>query len=130
MAYATLLDLAQQGLPDPALEEIDDPTKTAALEAASKLADDYIGGAFVLPLSSYGASLTRHVVSIAVYDLLTRRGFNPDGSDENVRRRYEDAIRWLERIADGRLKPADIIDSTPDEIESASYVVTRPKRGW
>lgn len=130
MAYADATDLERYGLPPDALEEIDSDTKTAALEAASKVADGYLGSAFVLPITAHGEDLTRAVVAIAVYDLMTRRGYNPDGTDSNIRLRYEDAIRWLDRVAAGRLTPADIVDSTPEVFEGGSFVVSKAKRGW
>jgi phage gp36-like protein len=128
-AYASLTDLTQLGLPTAALTEIDDATRTASLEAASSLADGYLAVVYALPLSSYGSDLTRAVVSIAVYDLMVRRGYSADGADEEIRRRYEDAIRWLEKVAAGLISP-DIIDDTPDQAEGGSFVVTMAKRGW
>lgn len=129
--YAEEADLALYGPASGALEDIDSATKEAALDAACDVANGYLGNAFVLPITAHGADLTRHVVAIAVWDLMTGvRGMNPDGSDETIRMRYDDAIRWLERVADGRLRPAGLVDSTPDVFEGASFVVTTPKRGW
>jgi phage gp36-like protein len=128
-AYASLTDLTQLGLPTAALTEIDDATRTASLEAASSLADGYLAAVYTLPLTSHGSDLTRAVVSIAVYDLMVRRGYSADGADEEIRRRYEDAIRWLEKVAAGLISP-DIVDDTPDHAEGGSFVVTMAKRGW
>lgn len=131
MTYANETDLERFGLPTPTLEGIDSPTKAAALDAASQIADGYLRSAYVLPLSAYGADLTRHVVAIAVYDLLTRRGFDVDaGTDEHVRLRYQDAIRWLEQIAGGRIKPFSIVDSTPATREGRARVSSGEGRGW
>lgn len=130
-AYANEADLERFGLPTPALEELDSPTKVAALEAASEIADGYLRSAYVLPLSAYGSDLKRHVVAIAVYDLLTRRGFDVDaGTDEHVRLRYQDAIRWLEQIAGGRIRPFSIVDATPGASEGRARASSNEGRGW
>lgn len=128
MAYATRDDLARLGLPPAVLSAIPVADQDAALEAASDLADSYLRVRYTLPLLSWQDDLRRAVCHIAAYDLLVRRGFNPTGADEQVRLRYEDAIRWLERVAQGLLSPA-IVDSSAEDLPGP-IGYTRPKRGW
>ncbi len=70
-----------------------------AIEKASRLTDSYIrAGGLTTPLSDLEAieDIKGHVLDIARYYL-----WNESPSDE-IRRRFEDAVRWLEGLASGR----------------------------
>lgn len=90
-----ILELSQ--LDDSAANTIGTANVEAALDDASDLIDSYIGGRYTLPLSSTPRVLVRICCDIARY-MLDR--YNPR---EDVRQRYEDAIRWLEQVAKGVL---------------------------
>lgn len=129
-AYATAEDLERLGIPDRALESVATEEREAALEAASRLADGYLAAQFTLPLSAWGDDLRDAVVAIAIYRVMVRRGYDPDGGgNTEIRRRYEDAIAWLERIASGKVHPA-VTDATPDVDDAAPVVISPPRRGW
>lgn len=129
MAYATRTQLTQLAIPAAALTGVSTADQDAALEAASDLADGYLRSRYALPLTAWEDDLRRAVCGIAAYDLLTRRGFRPEDSGENVRLRYEDAVRWLKGVADGSISPS-ITDSTPTEEEGGLQVDTEARRGW
>jgi len=103
VAYATRTDLHRVGLPAAALAGVSTVTQDAALEAASGLANAYIvRSGYDLPLSTWPAGLTLHVCGIAAWVLLSTRGFDPSNpSDKAVRMRFDDAIKWLEKVAKG-----------------------------
>lgn len=129
--YATLDDLTALGLPAAALSGVDASTRTAALVAASATADSYLGKRFALPLSSWGADLTRAVVAIAAWDLLTRRGFNPaSGADAAIGTRNIDAINWLRDVARGLVEPVNLLDSTPPTPEGMPLVESDARQAW
>lgn len=120
-SYATPADLKSLSLAAAALTGVDDPSIQAAIDAASSVADGYLGSRYTLPITGHGQDLTRAVCNIAAYDLLSVRGYNPDpGGNDNIRQRYDDAIRWLERVSAGTVSPADIADSSPDANGSTS----------
>ena len=128
MTYATRDDLFRLGLPEGALRGVSLSAIEDALKAASRLADSYLRARYVLPLTAWDEALTRAVAAIAAYDLMAVRGYDPArGADEVLRLRYEDAIRWLERVAAGAVSP-DVEDSTPDVREEAFSAVTSPRR--
>lgn len=134
MAYATRTHLAQFAIRAAALTGIATGDQDAALEAASDLADSYLRARFTLPLSSWQDDLRRAVCNVAAYDLLSARGYNPDaGADSNVRQRYEDAVRWLEGVAAGRVTPA-VTDSGSSGSSGSgagvARVFTSDPRGW
>ncbi len=128
MPYASRADLHALGLPEAALASIPDVEQEAALEAASALADSYLRVRYDLPLTSWGRELSRAVALIAAYDLMSRRGYDPTRpGQENLRMRYEDAIRWLEGVAAGRVDPG-VVDAAPEVSSSAIQAVTRERR--
>lgn len=104
--YATVADMVQAfsereviALTDrDQLGEVDDVVLVGALEKAGHEIDTYIGGRYQLPLATVPAVLTTYACDIARYRLC--------GSGvlvtEDIRDRYRDALRFLERVADGR----------------------------
>lgn len=131
MAYATAAQLLQLGLPGRALTDVSTADRNAALDAASDLADSYLRSRFELPLTAWGDDLRRAVCSVAVYDLLSRRGYNPEqGADDNIRARHDDAVRWLEKVAAGLVSPSVTDSSTPATAGSGARVRSHDARGW
>ena len=130
VCYANLDDLDAHGLPAAALSGISPSKRAEALAAASSDADGKLGVVFDLPLLSWGTDLTKCVCKIAAYELLSTRGFNPDGADANVRDRHNDAWRWLREVADLTVVPTGIVDSTADVDDSGVAVSTTLRRGW
>ena len=125
-SYATVQDLYRFGAPAAAFVEVSTLDQEAALEGASGTADGYLRAKFKLPLTAVTTDLTRAVCQVAAYDLLSVRGFNPEqGSDINVRSRYEDAIRWLEQVAKGTVTPA-LTDSSVDGAGGPFVVQPQP----
>ena len=129
MAYATPSDLARLGVAAAALSDVPVPDQEAALDAASRLADSYLARRYRLPLVSWGDDLKRAVALIAAYDLIAVRGFAPEGADEHLRLRYEDAIRWLEQVAKGEVE-AQVEEAAGTEEKGAPVFVGPPPRGW
>lgn len=128
MPYAELADLRALGLPSQALAGVDAGDQYAALEAASALVDSYLRVRYSLPLRSWGRELVRVTALIAAYDLMSRRGYDPTRpGQENLRMRYEDAIRWLEGVAAGKVDPG-VEDATPEVSSTAVQAVTRERR--
>lgn len=138
--YAQLADLANLGLIGGVLASIPSGTQTAALQAASAIADSYLQDAYVLPLTQWGYDIVRAVCVIAAWDLLTSKGYNPaSGADPNIRQRYEDVIGWLTRVGQSTQTPINVIDSSvaPTTSDGSSVgqfdggsVMTTPVRGW
>jgi phage gp36-like protein len=131
-AYATRTDLTSLGLPSAALTNVSTTAQDAALLSASARADSYLKARFTLPLTAWGQDLTEAVCHIAAWTILSARGFNPDqGADTAIRTRYEDAIRWLERIADDRATPTVTDSSTSvGGGGTAPRVYSSTARGW
>ena len=129
MAYATPDDLTRLGVAAAALSDVPVPDQEAALDAASRLADSYLARRYRLPLVSWGDDLKRAVALIAAYDLIAVRGFAPEGADEHLRLRYEDAIRWLEQVAKGEAE-AQVEEAAGDGDPGAPAIAGPLPRGW
>lgn len=105
MSYATLTDLQKAvdnkvliDLTDDAdLGSIDADIVDNALAAADVEIDFYLGEHYVLPLSTVPPIVTELAVDLAVFKLYARR----EGPPDHWQKRYDLAIRRLERIRDG-----------------------------
>jgi len=86
----------------------DDGAVTRALSLASDEIDSYVGVRYALPLPAAPGILRQHCVDIAVY----RLALSADVLTEEHRRRYDDAIAHLLRIANG--KAALVLPVDPD----------------
>lgn len=83
-------------LDDPTAASADDTRITEALTRAQSEMDSYIGITTSLPLSSVPLVVKAKCLDIARYYL---DSYQPR---EDVRQRYEDAVKWLERLAKGQ----------------------------
>jgi phage gp36-like protein len=101
--------LEKYGLRSAAVSELTTDQKNAALLAASEFADGYLANANPFPITAWGTDLRRAVVQIAVWDIVSTRGINPDGSDELFERRAKAATDWLRDIAKGVVKPPALV---------------------
>ena len=123
-------DIHDHGIPAQALEGFSDEDKLKQCLAATDECDVYLGSSYTLPLIQWGLDLRMHAAKIAARHLLDTRGWDPEGPDASIALGYSSAIKWLDRISDGKLKPPGIIDSTPETFEGGSFVVSGTKRGW
>lgn len=128
--YASLDDLKKQ-LPEDLLLQLTDDAGAGiidvavadtALETADVEIDGYLGARYGLPITPVPAIIAKQAVDIAIYNLYARR----QGPPEHWQKRYENVIRFLERIADGRIS---LGADDPDEgAASSAEVVSTPER--
>jgi phage gp36-like protein len=128
--FATEKDLESLSLGSDILEDADQQKKNRALVHGSDLAAGYLGAQYDMPLLSWGDDLSGHTAAVSAYRFMVSIGFAPEGSDEHIRTMYEDAIRWFERVAEGKIAPDDIVDSAPEQDTGGAFVYTKSLRGW
>lgn len=129
--YATPADIASLGCAGGALDDVDDETKDLALCAATDNADTELqSGSYKLPLTAWGDDLRQAVVDIAVFRLMRRRGFSPDGADSLIVKGYDDAMRWLASVGRESKTLAGVVDSTPTVHDGGAMVGGYALRGW
>jgi len=100
MTYATYTDF-QNEFGDDDLPEDAETRVLRSLERASKLADTYARSAgLTVPLAdaSAVADIKGSVLDIARYFCW------PDNTSDEIRKRYEDALKFLESVASGKIR--------------------------
>lgn len=107
--YATLQDvqdrigerelIALTDRSDPPLGVVDATVVERALADASAQIDAYLAGRYTLPLNNVPAELRRMAVEMGLYHLQSLR---PLGDIEDTRKRYEDCLRFLRELSDGK----------------------------
>ncbi len=115
--------------------DIPDATVVAeAITAAGGEIDSYLGKRYQVPLAPVPDQVKALAVDLTLYRLYSRRSLAP----EVRRQRYEDAIRFLKDVAQGRAvitgatgleEPS--VQQEVTEVSSAERVFSREKmRGW
>ena len=108
-------DLVQLTNEDPTQTTVDQDALTRALADASAEIDGYLESRFALPLGDPPAVLARLTCDIAMYRLQALR---PLHDLAEARKRYEDAVALLMRVADGTLT----LGLSPDDHEPPEAV--------
>jgi phage gp36-like protein len=93
-------DLVQLTNEDPAASAVNATVLQQALDDASAEIDGYLGARFVLPLADPPSVLARLACDIAMYRVQSLR---PIHDLADARKRYDDAIAMLTRVAAGEL---------------------------
>jgi phage gp36-like protein len=117
MAYAIAADfikafgeretLMLTNLDNPNSVTIDPVPLDKALDDATAEIDTYIGSRYITPLPSTPSVVNRYCLDIARYMLDRVR------SREDVRLRYEDALKWLGMLASGKVSiGADLLGAS------------------
>lgn len=70
----------------------------SAIEQAASEADSYIAARYMTPVAPVPAALNIHITNMACHHLAA----TGDRMSDTIRKRYEDALRWLRDISTGR----------------------------
>jgi phage gp36-like protein len=111
-------------------DQVSDHFIADAVIKASADIEDACNGAYTLPLVAWPASVRERGAKIAIFRIISKRGFQPDGSDQILKDNSDDAMRWLRRVSQGQLRPIGIVDSTETEYEGGAVIVSDPPRRW
>ena len=103
------------------------------IDDCSAEADGYIASKYTLPLvagsdpsAPYDRALMHAVDHFVVWHLLCDRGFNPENpADAAVEANYKSAEKWLERLADGKIKLSSTQGDPPSVQPDVSTSVQR-----
>lgn len=138
--YATVQDLQDIGMLGAALQTIPLAAQEKSLASFSRVIDTYLSSQYVLPLQQWDMDIVHATCVLAAWDLLAARGYSPQAqTDINLRQRYLDILAWLEKVSEGELTPANVIDSSTPTGEGdgsevftfdGGYLVTTDVRGW
>lgn len=89
-----------------------DHAVASAIEDACVEVDGYVARQYALPLPVVTRSLKRAVAVIARYYLWK------DKASEQIRQDYEDTIKWLDKVASGKVYLIFGTDATADEFKA------------
>lgn len=118
-------DLVQLTNEDPTAATVNTAPLQQALNDASAEIDGYLESRFALPLADPPAVLNRLACDIAIYRLQSLR---PLHDLEDARRRYDDAIGLLTRVAGGALTLGLAADNREPPTGSDAEAVQGPPR--
>ncbi len=132
MAYITRAELeAFGGLPARVVGQITSPVLSNKLDAATAMADGYLRIQYAVPMTAPSMDLKIRVAHVAAYMIMGELGFNPEvNPDQIVVKNYDDALRWFEQVAAGRVALVSTADGTPDVNDYGPEVETDDPRGW
>ena len=130
VTYCDPIDISVYSIRSEGIADISATDLANACVSASDGADGYLNSSFALPLTAWGDDLRQHTAEMAGAIVLRSRGADPSGPDALVFDAESKATKWFARIADGKLKPPSMLDSTPDTFEGGSFVVSSTRRGW
>lgn len=88
---AQISDLSGQGVTDAA-------RITQIVNDVQARVDSYLAGRYILPLTTVPGAIEQIAADMARYLLQDMR------PTEEVRTRYQDGIRWLERVSEGKIQ--------------------------
>jgi len=97
-------------------EEIDDDKVTRAIADADATIDAYCQNRYTIPLSPVPPKIRQLSVDIAVYNLYSHSDL---GMPEIRKERNKEAIRFLERVTDGKI---NLGASTPAKVDTDNAV--------
>lgn len=123
-------DITSGQLPAKALVNVTKQTVAKAIISASGDAEDSLASSYTLPIVAWSQSVSQRCAQIASYQIMSFRGFKPDGLDQLIVKENDDAVGWFKRVAAGSLRPPGIVDSAPNVYEGGAVVFTNPARGW
>ncbi len=100
-----------------------------AIAAADATIDAYCQGRYSVPLSPVPAKTAQVSADVTIYNLYSRRDV---GMPEIRADRNKEAIRFLEKVAEGKVKlgaasPAPAVAASSADSEAATRVFTRDK---
>jgi phage gp36-like protein len=137
MAYSAQADIFNQVESEVLIQLTDDENTGAVGEAvvtraiadADATIDAYCQGRYNVPLSPVPEKIRQVSVDIAIYNLYSRR---MDTMPEVRAERHKEAIRFLEKVADGKISigadsPAPVNTSDGVDITTNERIFTRNK---
>ena len=128
--YVRPRDLSETAIQKNALEDVDPRVILACCLRATGDAESAFNSSYVMPITAWGDDVRGNLADIAVFYAMKHRGFRPGSTDELIVDANRDAKSWLMKIANGKLSPIGIADSTPAVFDAGAYVESDAKRGW
>lgn len=141
--YATPADVAKTGFAKAALEAIPVVDVATACLNASSEAEGYLAASTTLPIASLDAATRQHIARMALFETFRFRAAQAATNQPMIEIGRSDAIAWLTKVASGKLRPVELVDSNPvqptpgtggssggSSSTGSGFVVSQPSRRW
>jgi hypothetical protein len=129
--YCTPRQLTSDAVPESAIAHCDEAARIRVCILGSTEGEGYLASAYSTPILAWSPDLEEKTALISVAKLFNARGRVPENPDAGVFTAANEARdKWFDRIANGKLKPPGIVDTTPEVFEGGSVVMSSPARGW
>jgi phage gp36-like protein len=132
MAYITDLELGQlSAIPAALLAQMDPAAKAQQREAGTSKINGYLAARYgdKLPITTPPLEIKQVNADLTAYWLMTQHGYAPQGSDEEFRNRFDDAIEWLKDVSRGTVT-LDLGVVTAPKPYRVARATSRCPRGW
>jgi phage gp36-like protein len=131
VVYCEPRHLTSWGAQEAAWAEATPHEKADLCILVSSECDGYIARNHTLPLTAWPDELALYAAKIGVYHYLNGKGRQPmRGPEDPIDMGFKDATRWLKLLADDKIAPPGLVDSTPDVVEGAAAIEADDSRGW
>jgi phage gp36-like protein len=131
VVYCDPADIVGDAVPADSIEDITASERARACISVTEEVDGYLNAAYEMPITAWGNDLRSKSAEMVAAKLFRHRGFDPDSAaDKLVLEREAAAVKWLEKVAAGKLRPPGIVDSAPTVFEGGSYATVQANRGW
>lgn len=94
-----------------------------AILGAGALIDSHLAVRYTVPVSPVPDIVVELAVDIAIYKICSRRGQSP----EEIRKKYEDAIKYLEKVASGKIVLSGAAAAPSGAGSDAVTITTSPR---
>lgn len=138
--YATPADVAKTGIAKATLDSIPVVDIATACLNASSEAEGYLAASTTLPITSLDAATRQHIARMALFETFRFRPTHVATHAGMIEIGRSDALAWLTKVAAGKLRPVELVDSaaeTPGSGSSGStgtaggaFVISLPSRRW
>jgi hypothetical protein len=115
LVYCTPADVRGNALHPNAISGVSDIEIDEIARKQTGVANGYLK--FRLPLLHWGDDLRARVADLVAYQIMKRRGFNPESADQIVVDAKNDALAWLKQVASGIVIPDEIVESEPEDAQ-------------
>jgi len=127
MAYCTLDDIKDMMDAEEIIRFTDDAdagvvntsVTDKAIAGADALIDSHIGTRYTVPVSPVPDIIVDLASDIAIYKIYSRRSGAPD----EIRQKYDDAVKYLEKVAAGKIIIPDAT-SAPTSSSNDAVIIT------
>jgi phage gp36-like protein len=129
MDHINATELGQlSALPAAILAELNSGDVAVAITAGTATVNSFLASRGLLPFTVVPSDVKQATADIVGYRLASKHGYANEGDNSDLRDRYDDAMKWLERVARGLATP-DVTASNPRPT-SFARVLSRAPRGW